>query len=48
MKPIKEKLRRIIKYWCISYQQTRERDRVSIAMFAVMMIIYTWWVFLVL
>lgn len=48
MKPMKEKLRRIIKYWSISYQQTRERDRLHIGMFAVVMIIYTWWVILVL
>ena len=48
MKPIKEKLKRIVKYWSISYQQTQQRDRVFMAMFAVVMIVYTWWAFLVL
>jgi hypothetical protein len=48
MKPIKEKLKRILKYWCISYQQSRERDRLSIAMFAVLMLVYAWWVIVVL
>ena len=48
MKPIKEKLKRIVKYVCITYQQTRERDRLSLAMFAVLMLVYAWWVILVL
>jgi hypothetical protein len=48
MKPIKEKLRRIVKYWCISYQQTRERDRLFMALFAVVMLVYVWWAVLVL
>ena len=47
MKPIKEKLKRIVKYWCISYQQTQQKDRVSMAMFGVVMLIYAWWAFLV-
>ena len=48
MKPIKEKLKRIVKYWCISYQQTKQRDRVSLGMFALVMIVYTWWALLVM
>ena len=48
MKPIKEKLKRIVKYWSISYQQTRERDRLSMAMFALLMLVYAWWVILVM
>lgn len=48
MKPIKEKLKRIVKYWSISYQQAQQRDRISLAMFAVVMIVYTWWTFLIL
>ena len=48
MKPIKEKLKRIAKYWCISYHQARERDRLSLAMFALLMLVYAWWVIVVL
>ena len=48
MKPLKEKLRRIVKYWCITYQQSQQKDRLSLAMFAVVMIVYTWWAFLIL
>lgn len=47
MKPIKEKLKRIVKYWCISYQQASERDRMFIGMFTLLMLVYAWWVFLV-
>lgn len=47
MKPIKEKLRRAVKYWSISYQQSRERDRLYIGLFTLLMLVYAWWVILV-
>jgi hypothetical protein len=43
MKRLEEKLKRTVKYWRISYQQSREKDRLSIAMFAVVILIYVWW-----
>ena len=47
MKRLEEKLKRTVKYWRISYQQSREKDRLSIAMFAFVMLVYMWWVILV-
>ena len=43
MKRLEEKLKRTVKYWRISYQQSREKDRLSIAMFALLMLVYLWW-----
>lgn len=48
MKQIKEKLKRNMKYLRVSYQQASERDRLSLGLFALLMLIYTWWVTLVL
>jgi hypothetical protein len=47
MKPIKEKLRRTVKYRPISYEQTSGPDRLSLGMFALMMLGYPWWAILV-
>jgi hypothetical protein len=47
MKQIKEKLRRKVKYWSISYKQASRPDRLSLGMFALMMLVYLWWAFLV-
>ena len=47
MKQLKEKWKRIVKYWRISYKQANERDRLFIGMFALVMVTYTWWVILV-
>lgn len=47
MKRTKEKLKRIVKYWRISYMQASGRDRLSLGMFAVVMLVYVWWVILV-
>jgi hypothetical protein len=44
MKRLKEKFKRQIKYLRVSYQQARGRDRVNIYMFAMLMLIYVWWV----
>jgi len=47
MKRLEEKLKRTVKYWRISYQQSREKDRLSMAMFTLVMLVYVWWVILV-
>jgi hypothetical protein len=44
MKRIKEKFKRTVKYWRISYQQANGRDRLSMRMFALLMLAYAWWV----
>jgi hypothetical protein len=46
MKRIEEKLKRKVKYWRISYQQASGQDRLSIGLFALMMLAYAWWVIL--
>ncbi|HSL29125.1 MAG TPA: hypothetical protein VK900_08000 [Anaerolineales bacterium] len=47
MKQIEDKLKRKVKYWRVSYQQASGRERLSIGMFALLMLVYTWWVFLI-
>lgn len=48
MKRIEEKFKRTLKYLRVSFQQTRGRDRLQLYLFALMMLIYTWWVMMVL
>ncbi|HET9590381.1 MAG TPA: hypothetical protein VFO91_16460 [Anaerolineales bacterium] len=48
MKRIKEKFKRTVKYWRVSYMQASGRDRLSLGMFAFFMLAYTWWLILVL
>jgi len=47
MQQIKEKLRRKVKYWRVSYKQASAPDRLSLGMFALMMLVYAWWAVLV-
>jgi hypothetical protein len=47
MKRIKEKSRRIVKYWRIRYQQASGRERLSVGMFVMMLLTYVWWAMLV-
>jgi len=47
MKRTKEKFRRIVKYWRVSYGQANSQDRLSLGMFALMMLVYAWWAILV-
>ncbi len=47
MKRIEDKLKRKVKYWRVSYQQANGRERLSLGMFALLMLVYTWWVFLI-
>ena len=46
-KQIKDKFKRTVKYWRVSYQQANGRDRLSLYMFALLMLIYAWWVMMV-
>jgi hypothetical protein len=47
MKRIEEKIKRKVKYLRVSYRQASGRERLSMGMFALMMLVYTWWVFLI-
>ena len=44
MKRISEKFRRKVKYLRVSYQQASVKDRFNLALFAVLMVAYAWWV----
>lgn len=44
MKQIEEKFKRTLKYLRVSYQQSRGRERMNLYMFAMLMLIYVWWV----
>jgi len=48
MKQIEEKLKRKMKYLRISYKQASGRDRLSLGLYSVLILIYVWWYFLVL
>ena len=48
MKPKKEKLKRVVKYWRVRYMQASRQERLSAAMFIVVMLTYVWWAILVL
>jgi hypothetical protein len=48
MKQIEEKLKRKVKYWRISYKQASGRERLSIGLFSLLILVYAWWVILVL
>ena len=43
----KDKFKRLMKYWRVSYQQASEKERLSLWMFALVMLVYTWWAILV-
>lgn len=43
MKRIEEKLKRKVKFWRVSYLQASERERLSLGMFTVLILIYMWW-----
>jgi hypothetical protein len=48
MKQKKDKFRRVVKYWRVRYIQASTQDRLSVAMFIVVMLTYLWWVMRVL
>jgi hypothetical protein len=43
MKQKKDKFRRVVKYWRVRYMQASNEDRLSVAMFIVVMLTYLWW-----
>ena len=43
MKQFEEKLKRKMKYWRVSYLQASGRDRLSMGMFMLLMLVYMWW-----
>ena len=43
MKRIEEKLKRKVKFWRVSYLQASGRERLSMGMFAVLILVYMWW-----
>lgn len=46
MKQIKDKSKRIVKYWRVRYMQASGRDRVFMGIYTLTVLIYAWWVFL--
>jgi hypothetical protein len=47
MKQKKDKFRRVVKYWRVRYIQASSQERVSLALFIVVMLMYLWWAMLV-
>jgi hypothetical protein len=46
-KPIHEKLKRMMKYWRVRYQQTNERERLTLYLLVFLVLSYAWWVLIV-
>jgi hypothetical protein len=47
MKRVKEKSRRIVKYWRIRYQQASGNERMFVGLYVLAMLAYAWWTILV-
>jgi len=47
MKRIEEKFKRTVKYWRISYKQASGRDRLTLGLFGLVILVYAWWLILV-
>ena len=47
MKQVKEKSRRIVKYWRIRYQQASGKERMFGGLYVLAMLAYAWWAMLV-
>lgn len=47
MKRIKEKSRRIVKYWRVRYKQASGKERVFMGMYVLTMLAYVWWAMLI-
>ena len=43
MKQLEEKFKRTVKYWRVGYLQASGRDRLSLGMFMILMLVYMWW-----
>ena len=46
-KRINEKFKRTMKYWRVRYQQSTERERMHLYLFAFLVLSYTWWMLMV-
>ena len=46
-KRIHEKLKRMMKYWRVRYQQTNERERLTLYLLVFLVFSYAWWVLIV-
>ena len=47
MKRIKEKSRRIVKYWRVRYQQASGDERMWVGLYVLAVLAFAWWVMLV-
>ena len=47
MKQLKEKSKRLVKYWRVTYQQASDRERLFGGMFLMMLLTYVWWAMIV-
>jgi len=47
MRQLKDKSKRLIKYWRVRYRQASGNERVFAGMFVMMLLVYTWWTILV-
>jgi hypothetical protein len=47
MKRITEKLKRIMKYCRVRYKQSDKQHRLLMGMFALVILVYAWWVIVV-
>jgi hypothetical protein len=48
MEQKKNKFRRVVKYWRVRYLQASQQERLSAALFIVVMLTYIWWAVLTL
>jgi hypothetical protein len=46
MKRLKDKSKRLVKYWFVSYKQASGSERLQVGMFLMMMLVYIWWAML--
>jgi hypothetical protein len=48
MKRTKAKLKRMVKYYRVSYEQSDKQHRLFMGMFGLMVLVYAWWIMLAL
>ena len=46
-KRIREKLKRMMKYWRVRYRQSSERERLTLYLLVFLVFSYAWWVLIV-
>jgi hypothetical protein len=46
MKRLKDKSKRLVKYWFVSYKQASDNQRLQVGLFLMMMLVYSWWAML--